>query len=164
MRKFSRQQLATQEQILLRINPWLTIHEAKQKDIQYWCTVIAKKWCPYDKEWNSARLPDLLFWDHNIDPDHFFVVWLAPTLSRVLKSLWHRYLYYGKTIFEKKRDEDGRYEEQVCLRKLLNDDGTDATLRDQSQHTQDVIGELLGVKLFGSRILNKPIWTETESS
>ncbi len=116
------QDLLIQEKILLAVHK-CTIEEAKEKERSInWCIIGYDEKC-----WET------------------YSIWLPPTLDRVLYALGNDYFQYMWMIFCFENDDDWEYKQQVCMRKLLNDDGTGATLRDQSQETKDKIAELLGV-------------------
>lgn len=83
--------------------------------------------------------------------ENFDIIWLPPTLPRVLQALgdlywrWHRIIWLENKIVEIHRERimEQRNFEDLCNRKLLNSDNTDATLFDQDQSTQDAIALLL---------------------
>lgn len=87
--------------------------------------------------------PDSMIYSVSIDwwEDSFVPI----SLARVLSTLWHRYFYYDKMIFYREYDEDWEYSNNICLRKLLNEDWSDATLRDQTEETQEKVAESLWV-------------------
>ena len=86
-------------------------------------------------------------WGNSIVADRRYELALNKpvTMQRVLIALWHRYFYYDKMIFCREYDDDWEYSNNICLRKLLNEDWSDATLRDQSEETQNKVAELLWV-------------------
>ena len=140
-------QLTTQEAILKRLYPWVSMEEILGKEYildncilysdsfyhihQYWKNVIMKQteWCIFTK------------WSYNIYHSKQIIksiIGLPPTLSRVLTALWD-YCYLDWSIFELiTRDT-----EYICKRKPLNEDMTECNLRQQSQKTQDVIYNIL---------------------
>lgn len=139
-------QLATQEAILKRLYPWVSMEEILGKEYildncilysdsfyhihQYWKNVIMKQteWCIFTK------------WSYNIYHSKQIIksiIGLPPTLSRVLtafgKDFWYNYWVIDNMY-------DGSFR---CERKLLNEDMTECNLRQQSQETQDAIYNIL---------------------
>ena len=147
------QDLAIQEKILLAVHKWCTIEEARNKDLFFWSMI------EWRKNWYTTVCSEII----SIRHDHIYVyirpynrrdympirikksaieviVWFPPTIDRVLYALWDEFWFRdGKII--KKRDRS-----PVWDRKLLNDDWSSLSLRDQSQETKDKVSELLGVR------------------
>jgi len=140
------QDLLIQEKILLAVHKWCTIEEAREKDLWYWSVLQTNENNRRQPAWEVRRIWRLTRPQEATDMSWYDIIWLPPTLSRVLTALWNEYFQYIWMIFCFENDDDWEYKQQVCMRKLLNDDGTDATLRDQSQETKDKVAELLDVK------------------
>lgn len=86
---------------------------------------------------------------HPYDYLSYEVIWLPPTLPRVLQALGSNWAYVEEYAELKRLShmdmrewrEEGN--EWIIKRKLLNSNKTDATLFDQDQSTQDAIALLL---------------------
>lgn len=116
-------QLATQEAILKRLYPWVSMDEANEKELEL-CRGLV----------------------YNITILYSTMQHMPPTLSRVIKALnspqnWHIETHLYKdwicSIFT------DRSNNELCKRKLLNEDMTECSLRDQSIETQDIIYNIL---------------------
>jgi len=159
------QDLAVQEKILLAVHKWCTIEEAKYKESKLErCVLKFSKWDGsgmqegyYSIASLTYQMTDIHQWCYSlfyvrsshreifkIHTNYWYkIVWLPPTLSRVLIALGDSFWYWRSWYIVEfwKISHHSR-----CWRKLLNDDWTDATLRDQSQETKEKVAELLGVK------------------
>lgn len=141
-----------QEKLVLAAHPWLSTRECKniEREIQ-WC-IACEFWKIWDdrkmyfiKErtqwseiwWNNRRWLNLNFFD--------YIIWLPPTLSRVLNGLGNWFIYYDKMLKERQIDDDMRFE-QKCMRKLINEDWSDCTLFEQSEQTIKMIAEIMWYK------------------
>lgn len=146
-------QLKVQEAMLLRLYPGKSLEEARSEEIKCpWCLIYHVDL--YDRSKKSILRSNKFTW--MIDNDYqvsFFIgiwwscknndiIWLPPTLPKVLDALGSPRSYLDWYIWELWRD----WYATSIQRKLRNDDGTDATLRDQSIETQDAVGRLLGVE------------------
>ena len=109
-------QLATQEAIIKRLYPWVSIDEANEKELEL-CRGLV----------------------YNITILYSTMQHMPPTLSRVLTALWD-YCYINLSIYSAYL---WATPEHFCKRKLLNEDMTDCNLRQQSQETQDAIYNIL---------------------
>jgi len=123
-----------------------------------WNSIHDWEWCVYDF-YDAERDEDMedVAWEYYSSCWHIVggyfretsIIWLPPTLSRVLTALGENYIYsYNKKIalvemYIDSEWEDPIGESEICDRKLLNDDWTDSTLRDQSQETKNKIEEIL---------------------
>ena len=135
-------QLFCQEKLILASHPWLSLEWARDREKKIeWClvTVLHAIWVPQEGyTWveKTVTYNEEKYWDkaHKI-------IWLPPTLPRVLNSLGMGY-HYSKWVIVSSNNIliDGL----PVRRKLLNEDWTDATLRDQSEETQNAIALLLG--------------------
>lgn len=134
-------QLATQELIIQKIH-WCSLEEARKLEIWNWCICYHT----YLKEYQTILevIDDknlrIKWYDLFTQPDEIEVFWLPPTLPRVLDALGDDYYY---ELYGIQRRVPLYWIETDILRKLLNEDRTDATLRDQSQETQEKIYSLL---------------------
>jgi len=155
-------QIQTQNAILLAVHGTDDIDEAKEKDLASWCITEYNEWelakvsyiftvawsidnlYEARKKWLGVYIRHCWYsWDVSIDRIAS-IVWQPPTLSRVLTALgknyhyWQWFIYHFVDVFNPdvvvSRD---------CRRQLLKEDGTDATLRDQTQETQNTIHDLL---------------------
>ena len=153
-------QLATQEVIIKKLYPWVSIEKAKKKESQkFWCILCYDYYIEYGQKkplWDKIytkvikthldstdwySICDDYIWRHYPDKAYWSwdnVIGLPPTLSRILTALWD-YCYLDWSIFELiTRDT-----EYICKRKPLNEDMTECNLRQQSQETQDAIYNIL---------------------
>lgn len=148
-----------QDKILLAVHPWCTLNIAKKKDLKFWCLV---KWggvylCKWQQMPNEVLQIEQDHESHynwyqpfpvpRVTTDNYrdqpeYIIWLPPTLSRVLTALWENRIYSRWNICYIWRDWLTTYFTKICKRKLLNEDGTDATLFDQSEETQKAIAIL----------------------
>lgn len=159
---------------MLACNPWLTLEEAREKELELdWCKVVDKEHTFFWKKnptimkkiyWSMDD--DFLYflhyrWDPTIKistkeillPEKYKILWLPPTLSRVLTALEKIYntkkdlnLEYIKWyIVVEEYDWYGYYMWDIreCKRNLLKEDGNDCTLFDQSQETQDILYSII---------------------
>ena len=156
-------QLYCQNEIVKRAHPWLSLEEAKKKDLEAkWCIseLFTNDWdsvCEYLTDSKFSYLPIWTWPYKNHWPLHKKIVedyikkeqreiaGIPPTLARVLNALWDEYFF--DNIILKKTDWDEDWQiidtDRICERKLLNEDWTDATLRDQSEETQEKIYSLM---------------------
>jgi len=146
-------QLKIQECIMIASHPWLSLEEAKKKEFYStpWCKVVRRKnWYTTVFATVVSTRYDMLYtyiqpysWRSYspvriAEKDIEEIIWRPPTLPRVLNALWWSFWESKWYIFDQWREH--------CERKLLNEDWTDATLRDQSEETQDTISLLLWIK------------------
>lgn len=153
-------QLFSQEKILLALYPWLSIEEAREKEIRLiWCIYFNNKYwerCKLNRylqhhnyyNWtpiNQQRILPVLSWEAEMRKRVINIIGLPPTLPRVLEALGdYRHIYYNWIIRKTSNLGIARWTtDWITQRKLLNDDKTDATLFDQSIETQNRIWELL---------------------
>ena len=164
----TQQQLEMQEAILLAVHKWCTLEEARKKEIKHFGCIICydydidygKKKYLLEKIYsriidrNEENVKDANLRRHYTDKEFRNwndVIWLPPTLSRVLTALdsinHATYVFFNQSIcplkFANNNVNDNIRLWKLCDRKLLNDDGADATLFDQSQETQDAIHSML---------------------
>lgn len=133
-------QLKMQEAIMIAIHG--SIEEAREKEYKIvWCMWFDWDWLRryYWKwfNWYTDNGDYSIFW-----PKEEKIIWLPPTLSRVLISLGEHYelVPWGldDMVISNRKTKDN-----ICDWKLLNEDWSDATLFDQSEDTQDAIYNLL---------------------
>ena len=157
-------QLKVQEAILLRLHPGKSLEEARRQEPILWCilSIVESFWPIHgtiiDYEESLHLIEYTIKWDDwaiekAMNLNKFNIIWLPPPLSRVLQALGEDYVFIQWWIYKINSLASClavwsvRYlEEEKVHRKLLNDDGSDATLRDQSQETQDAIDKLLWVE------------------
>lgn len=149
--KLNQSQIKIQEAIVLRLYEGCTIEQARGKEVLLnWCVVynwqelVESKWLA-SKSWDNYHY---VIWPWYASTcKNSDIIWLPPTLPRVLSALGDRYLYGGWSIntYRDPKMKSSR-DTVICYRKLLNDDKSDATLRDQSEDTQKAIWKLLGVE------------------
>lgn len=139
-------QLFCQNEIVKSAHPWLSLEEAKEVELK-------AKWCLVTVLFRVvlSRVSHVVMYDEEKyrDKKHD-IIGLPPSLARVLNALGeYNYCYYEWKIID---NEDAWCDCQRCKyccwiwrihRKLLNEDWTDATLRDQSEETQESIALLL---------------------
>lgn len=132
--------LFCQEQILKRLYPDMSLNESKNLELwQIWCKLTRWEYVYMDEyEWQWI----ISWWSILYSPEILEeeIIWLPPTLSRVLSALGDDYFFqsnaiytywlWGQVVFK-------------CERKLLNSNKTDATLFDQSEETILSIAKLL---------------------
>lgn len=155
-------QIATQEAILKRLYPWVSMEEAKKKELWFWCIVKHSDWEYWkqiskvkfvrkDRDGNRVTTEDILSNDIEI-------IGLPPTLPRILTALGDEYSYIRWRICRytirmcywpiceqtmiRKSDDHIQYI-WICEWEILNEDMTDCNLRQQSQETQDAIYNIL---------------------
>jgi hypothetical protein len=145
-----------QDRILEAVHPWLSIDEA-QIEARY------TKWCLYSYEWwvleyLFTKVPNEyecfpVFYNkrkdrtENWDGDYDYpIIWLPPTLSRVLTTLWDEFYCWNWIWHAEKISNNYENRKYVCQRKLLKDSWEDCNLFDQSQETITTIWFLLGWK------------------
>lgn len=156
-------QLAVQEKILLAVHEWRTIEEAKDKEFYSmpWCKVVRRKnlyttvLCTvvrprynmlysYILPYNSSNYSPIRIAKKDIE----YIIWLPPTLPRVLNALWDYYLDLLNNwknisrVYVTIEEEDRR---EYFDRKLLNSDWSDCCIWEQSEETQNKVAELLWV-------------------
>ena len=149
------QDLELQDAILLSIHWTEDIEEARQKELWFWCSAVLllpTDWCNWvhteihtitshslnvfnGKHCTNYR--DLITW---IEYTIKTIIGKPPTLARVLKALWDDYSYAYNSLVSNLFQEETR---KVCERQLLDDQGNDMSLRDQSQETKDAIYSLI---------------------
>ena len=151
-------QLYCQNEIVKRAHPWCTLNIAKKKDLKFWCLVkwgiyLCKwRWMPNEVLQTEQDHEPLSNWyqpfpvprvtEDNYRDQPEYIIGLPPTLARVLNALGWDYWYDNDRGSILNHQED----KLMCVRELLNEDWTDATLRDQSEETQESIALLLGWK------------------
>ena len=152
-------QIQTQEAMLLLIHKTDDIEEAKRKELKLWCLIMS--WV-YVWKWGS--MPNAVIVtnpDHNknqywnqISPlpkcsqDNFshlpdYIIWLPPTLERVLHALGRDNWRANSHICNFWGDTGEKDTKWICRRQLLKEDWTPASLRDQPLQTQDMIHDLI---------------------
>lgn len=120
-----------QEKLVLAAHPWLSLEDALNIEIKNpHCLKIAKMLKRYfNQYWEPQE--ELFEWNR-YDYTKWKIIWLPPSLPRVLNGLGDNYMYVPcwciYSILAYALDKD-----QLCDRKLLNDDWSDATLFDQSE-------------------------------
>lgn len=142
---FTPQQLKIQEAMLLRLYPGKSLEQVRRIEYDLWCYYLYQWYVTF---FNSSSVH--IIWDEftlnheNWKQPDITIIWLPPTLPRLLDSLWFDYTYMLWDIVQitsmKWHTINGR--RTLCKRKLRNEDSTDANLRDQSIETQDAIGDL----------------------
>lgn len=155
--KLTQQQLFVQEKILLAVH-WETIEEARAKEAKLrWCEIETRdnkvrNVSRYDEEtwvyrdWNWDWFDSGDFWIGQLSGREA-VIWLPPTLPRVLTTLWVDYgwkEWYLHAIVMYNVPINWEKAQFIQIpRQLLNSDWTDATLRQQTEETQEAIAKLL---------------------
>jgi len=152
--KLTPQQIEMQEAILLKIYEWCTLEDAIKKEYESiwqkfnWLYICSRTrnawnyWTMSQDDFTEASYDDELLFDN------IFI-----SLQKILTTLnfsWYNpsYWYLQWWIYEineRTNDNETTFKiwDYVCDRKLLNDNWTDATLRDQSKETQDIIYNML---------------------
>ena len=137
-------QLEIQEAIILACHPWLSLEEAKQKELWFSCMIKSNySWIKNIQQVIDTSIDDFTVYT-SLYPNWFDssyivdIIWLPPEISRVLVALWN-YSYYEWWICEDTAD----WLIRKCDRKLLNENWTSATLRDQSEATQDILYNII---------------------
>lgn len=150
-----------QDRIIQKIH-WVWLEEAKIKELINWC--LLTNWHSDDTlymftymEWHAWK-EFAIFHRAPEDPQEIYwskyeIIWLPPTLDRVLYVLWSRYIYHHVYRYIYKEYDLDTYTDwkdaiilktrEYCERKLLNDDWTSATLRDQSVSTKEKIYQII---------------------
>jgi len=151
-----------QEKLVLAAHPWLSLDEARKLELKAdWCIVKAninrtwhiddmsnwEIWTMIDGEYillNDLHIAYIDWWNWLRDSSITEVVWLPPTLSRVLNydddwfyRSWFIYCYDSNMTNQR---------DKICKWKLLNDDWSDATLFDQSDETITAIAREMWYK------------------
>ncbi len=157
-------QIATQEAMLLRLYPGKSLQEAKKQEPILWLivSVVEPHWpvygtivhyeetkyfTEYTIVWSDKEIEKVM----NRNMNNYNIIWLPPTLPRVLDALRSHSIRRCDYLWEKydcvyiRRSMHWVIWENI-ERKLRNDDGTDAILRDQDIQTQDSVSSLLGVE------------------
>jgi len=133
-------QLKTQEAIMIAIHGSIKEAREKEKDVT-WCLKIARKLSRFA---NSFDKQDEVVVVNNYYYTKWKIIWLPPTLDRVLYCLWSIWLWSCFADWSIMTTNWGcRIREYVCDWKLLNEDWSDTNLFDQSEETQDAIYNLL---------------------
>lgn len=169
MKQLSKLDLFVQEKILLAIHKWCTIEEARKKELPlFWCMVIDilhhffweltpemmikiywSEECVEDDGYTFLHYrwnPTVSAWlDNLLDVERFNIIWLPPTLPRILHTLGDMYLYRDDNIYY--INLQFHTDDFICKRKLLNEDWTDCDFFDQSEETKQKIWELLWYNL-----------------
>ncbi len=152
--KLTPKQIEMQEDILLKIYEWCTFEDAIEKEYESiwqkfnWLYICSRTrnawdcWTMSQDDFTEASCDDELLFDN------IFI-----SLQKVLTTLnfsWYNPSYWYlqwwiHEINERTNDNETTFKiwDYVCDRKLLNDNWTDATLRDQSEETQDIIYNIL---------------------
>jgi len=152
--KLTPQQIEMQEAILLKIYEWCTLEDAIKKEYESiwqkfnWLYICSRTrnawnyWTMSQDDFTEASYDDELLFDN-----------ISFSLQKILTTLnfsWYNpsYWYLQWWIYEineRTNDNETTFKiwDYVCDRKLLNDNWTDATLRDQSKETQDIIYNML---------------------
>ena len=148
-----------QDRIIQKIH-WVWLHESRKKEyLTRWCLVsITEVFWPvtWIRVSNDTILRyDWEKWEEEVftKDETFRIIWLPPTLARVLYVLWSRYIYHHVYRYIYKEYDLDTYTDwkdaiilkarEYCERKLLNDDWTSATLRDQSVSTKEKIYQII---------------------
>lgn len=141
-----------QDRILEAVH-WCSLEEARIKE-------SIKKWCLYYCEWiileylftkvpNEYEYFPVFYnirkdrtenWDWDYD---YPIIWLPPTLSRVLTALWPEFYCWNWIWHAEKISNNYENRKYVCQRKLLKDSWEDCNLFDQSPETITAIWVLL---------------------
>lgn len=156
-----------QDRILEAVH-WCFLEEAREKELwKFWCFVkyywdsfrwdevsnyqVIKKmdddilfkniWLSDDINNPSYRVTYHNFKETEIES--YEIIWLPPTLSRVLTALWPEFYCWNWIWHAEKISNNYENRKYVCQRELINKDWTDATLFDQTPETQLAIGVLL---------------------
>lgn len=140
-------QIQTQNAILKAVHGTDDIEEAREKDLWFWC-VIENDADDYNSiyftqvvEINDSKVETLAWTGYDR------IIWQPPTLSRVLKVLGIKEGETWNWYFASHTWKIAKYTRPapavVCNWELLKEDGTDATLRDQSEEVQNAIHDLL---------------------
>lgn len=142
--------LKMQNAIICAVHKTDDIEEARRKELQFGCLVL------FDGSMrNYTSRSKNYFWLQSLDNSIFSdmlitectIIWLPPTLDRVLVALWDKYAYFSfySTIVEVIEYDTNRRQSSWCSisRKLLNEDGTPCNLFDQDQSVQDALHPLL---------------------
>lgn len=152
-------QLFCQNEIVKRAHPWCTLNIAKKKDFKFWCLV---KWGIYLCKWRWM-LNVVLQTEQDHEPlsnwyqpfpvprvteDNYrdqpeYIIWLPPSLARVLNALGSEFYFWNWLWHAEKISNNYENRKYICDRNLLNKDWSDATLRDQEESTQNTIVVLL---------------------
>jgi len=143
------------QDIIIQKIHWVWLEEARQKELINWC--LLTNWYSDDTlymftymEWHAWKEfaifhrapedPQQIYWSKN----KYEIIWLPPSLDRVLYALWSNWLWSCFIDWSIMTTDWGcRIREYVCDWKLLNDDWTPATLRDQSIETKEKIYQLI---------------------
>ncbi len=133
------QQLELQEAILKRLYPWVSIEEIRKKENRD--DAYIKVWIFNSK---SKTIRNEYFKVYEIERNLVSrdgIIWLPPTLPRILTALWDEYFYscWCIEIYVWADTWDKRYPLHYIKRQLLNEDMTDRNLREQDQETQDIL-------------------------
>lgn len=141
--KLENRQLEMQEAILLKLHHTKNISDAKILEIKKWCIINwyealeTEDWCLMLLKIIDNSLPivaaELLKW----------VVWLPPTLPRVLTAFGDQYYYRDWFIVYEYKDRTWYWWIPQCERKLLNEDRTPCDLFLQSKETQRAIYDII---------------------
>lgn len=137
-----------QDRILEAVH-WCSLEEARKKDLKFWCILLRKfdDWSSFLEtllhfERDTFYLLSTSWWVTNSYAVYWKpieIIWLPPTLSRVLTALWNEYCMLDYWSI---RNKTNAYR-KVWDRKHLNEDKSEASLFDQSQDTITAIWVLL---------------------
>lgn len=139
-----------QDKILLSVYPWCTLEEAREKELQFWCIVdvdfCLREWFRIGlwviiHTWVEDRImlynwPTVIFKPREM----YDIIWLPPTLMRVLWALWPADYYVRKGKLLRYAGKDSIF---ICDWKEFNEDKTDCNFFQQSPESQKAIALLL---------------------
>lgn len=131
-----------QEKLVLAAHPWLSLEEALKMEIWNWCLCYHKYLKNYQTiiEVIDDKNLRMKWYDLFTQPNEIEIIWLPPTLSRVLRALeqfkWVEEMLTYNFNFSSTSGER-------ISRKLLNDDWSEMTLFEQSNETISAIAREL---------------------
>lgn len=141
--KLTKQQLFVQEKLILASHPWLSLEEAKEKELWYGCILSTNE--QYKRE--PVGTIKKIWWLNKPqeckDMSQYDIIWLPPTLARVLNALGGWWSLQYEHYPEQKHMIAQTATRTYITRKLLNEDWTSCDLWEQSQETQESIALLL---------------------
>lgn len=172
-------QLKMQEAIMIAIH-WDLEKSRKKENMKWaltssWFTMLEKdlifvKWWYNWEDYDDDEIEHISYLSYPLTDDNWNmvmdenwkiksvdeeIIWLPPTLSRVLTAInkqRRNYYYHPKWYIYVEQDLDEYTNSkfgiistamELCEWRLLNEDWSDATLFDQSEATQDIIYNLL---------------------
>ena len=143
----SPQVLYVQECILKAVHYTDNIEQAREKEkLLQWC--IINFWKTYQ---NIVNPITNIYENYNTEKTE--IIWLPPSLDKILYTLWEKYIYYDWYICNITHcnmmcycDPDHYSLSDKIPRNLLNEDWTSCTLFDQSEETINSIANILWYK------------------